>query len=96
MPPCHLINIPYVEAPMCLVLTCVYVGACLCVNVCPCLQYCMCLLCCCVVWLQYDFTSCHGLLFSLMLVLMITGLVLLFTAPFGYVSRAALHLPPTH
>lgn len=44
----------------------------------------------CVSWpnivLQVDFTTCHGLLFSLMMVLMITGLLLFFTAPFGYVS----------
>ncbi|XP_029480149.1 protein lifeguard 2a isoform X1 [Oncorhynchus nerka] len=34
---------------------------------------------------KVDFTSCHGLLFSLMMVLMVTGLLLLFTAPFGYI-----------
>ncbi|CAB1325757.1 unnamed protein product [Coregonus sp. 'balchen'] len=33
---------------------------------------------------KVDFTSCQGLLFSLMMVLMVTGLLLLFTAPFGY------------
>ncbi|XP_051990281.1 protein lifeguard 2-like isoform X1 [Xyrauchen texanus] len=34
---------------------------------------------------RIDFTTCHGLLFSLMMVLMITGLLLFFTAPFGYI-----------
>ncbi|XP_028831207.1 protein lifeguard 2a [Denticeps clupeoides] len=34
---------------------------------------------------KVDFTSCHGLLFSLVMVLMVTGLLLLFTAPFGYI-----------
>uniref|UniRef100_A0A8C9WCC0 Fas apoptotic inhibitory molecule 2a n=1 Tax=Scleropages formosus TaxID=113540 RepID=A0A8C9WCC0_SCLFO len=34
---------------------------------------------------KFDFTSCHGLMFSLMMVLMITGLLLIFTAPFGYI-----------
>ncbi|XP_016300993.1 protein lifeguard 2-like [Sinocyclocheilus anshuiensis] len=34
---------------------------------------------------RVDFTTCHGLLFSLMMVLMITGLLLFFTAPFGYI-----------
>ncbi|XP_012672994.1 protein lifeguard 2a [Clupea harengus] len=34
---------------------------------------------------RVDFTSCHGLLFSLMMVLLVTGLLLLFTAPFGYI-----------
>lgn len=37
---------------------------------------------------QVDFTSRHGLLFSLMMVLMITGLLLIFTVPFGYVSSS--------
>ncbi|XP_006634238.2 protein lifeguard 2a [Lepisosteus oculatus] len=34
---------------------------------------------------KFDFTSCHGLMFSLMMVLLLTGLVLIFTAPFGYI-----------
>ncbi|KAG9348128.1 hypothetical protein JZ751_004158 [Albula glossodonta] len=34
---------------------------------------------------KFDFTSCHGLMFSLMMVLMVTGLLLVFTAPFGYI-----------
>ncbi|XP_036452630.1 protein lifeguard 2a isoform X2 [Colossoma macropomum] len=34
---------------------------------------------------KVDFTSRHGLLFSLMMVLMITGLLLIFTVPFGYI-----------
>ncbi|KAJ8418696.1 hypothetical protein AAFF_G00001950 [Aldrovandia affinis] len=34
---------------------------------------------------KFDFTSCHGLMFSLMMVLMLTGLLLIFTAPFGYI-----------
>ncbi|KAL4623405.1 protein lifeguard 2-like [Arapaima gigas] len=34
---------------------------------------------------KFDFTSCHGLMFSLMMVLMMTGLLLIFTAPFGYI-----------
>ncbi|XP_062337160.1 protein lifeguard 2a [Osmerus eperlanus] len=34
---------------------------------------------------KFDLTSCHGLLFSFMMVLMITGLLLLFTVPFGYI-----------
>ncbi|KAG2458424.1 LFG2 protein, partial [Polypterus senegalus] len=33
---------------------------------------------------KVDFTSCHGLIFSLAMVLFLTGLVLAFTAPFGY------------
>ena len=42
---------------------------------------------------QFDLTSCHGLLFSFMMVLMITGLLLLFTVPFGYVSNYSTHTP---
>ncbi|XP_066572319.1 protein lifeguard 2a isoform X2 [Amia ocellicauda] len=34
---------------------------------------------------KFDFTSCHGLMFSLMMVLLLTGLLLIFTAPFGYI-----------
>uniref|UniRef100_A0A8B9HF75 Fas apoptotic inhibitory molecule 2 n=1 Tax=Astyanax mexicanus TaxID=7994 RepID=A0A8B9HF75_ASTMX len=34
---------------------------------------------------KVDFTSRHGLLFSLLMVLMITGLLLIFTVPFGYI-----------
>ncbi|XP_028659703.1 protein lifeguard 2a isoform X1 [Erpetoichthys calabaricus] len=34
---------------------------------------------------KVDFTSCHGLIFSLAMVLFLTGLVLAFTAPFGYI-----------
>ncbi|XP_041103325.1 protein lifeguard 2a isoform X3 [Polyodon spathula] len=34
---------------------------------------------------KFDFTSCHGLMFSLMMVLLLTGLLLVFTAPFGYI-----------
>ncbi|XP_019899715.1 protein lifeguard 2a isoform X2 [Esox lucius] len=34
---------------------------------------------------KVDFTSYHGLLFSLMMVLMVTGLLLVFTAPYGYI-----------
>ncbi|MCJ8731834.1 hypothetical protein PDJAM_G00203850 [Pangasius djambal] len=34
---------------------------------------------------KVDFTSRHGLLFSLMMVLMFTGLLILSTAPFGYI-----------
>ncbi|XP_067887162.1 protein lifeguard 2a [Heterodontus francisci] len=33
---------------------------------------------------RFDFTSCHGLLFGLMMVLFITGLIMAFTVPFGY------------
>ncbi|KAK6492107.1 protein lifeguard 2, partial [Huso huso] len=34
---------------------------------------------------KFDFTSCHDLMFSLMRVLLLTGLLLVFTAPFGYI-----------
>ncbi|XP_048866363.1 protein lifeguard 2a [Brienomyrus brachyistius] len=34
---------------------------------------------------KFDFTLCHGLIFSLMMVLMMTGLLLVFTVPFGYI-----------
>ncbi|XP_041046306.1 protein lifeguard 2a isoform X2 [Carcharodon carcharias] len=34
--------------------------------------------------LFFDFTSCHGLMFGLMMVLFITGLIMVFTVPFGY------------
>ncbi|XP_067833637.1 protein lifeguard 2a [Heptranchias perlo] len=33
---------------------------------------------------KFDFTSCHGLMFGLMMALFITGLVMVFTVPFGY------------
>uniref|UniRef100_UPI00358E294D protein lifeguard 2-like isoform X1 n=1 Tax=Myxine glutinosa TaxID=7769 RepID=UPI00358E294D len=33
---------------------------------------------------KYDFTSCHGLLYSLLMVVFLTGLVACFTIPFGY------------
>ncbi|XP_035268329.1 protein lifeguard 2a isoform X2 [Anguilla rostrata] len=33
----------------------------------------------------FDFTPCHGLMFSLMMVLMVTSLLLIFIAPFGYI-----------
>ncbi|XP_078397302.1 protein lifeguard 2a isoform X1 [Cetorhinus maximus] len=33
---------------------------------------------------KFDFTSCHGLMFGLMMVLFITGLIMVFTVPFGY------------
>ncbi|XP_048384635.2 protein lifeguard 2a isoform X3 [Stegostoma tigrinum] len=32
----------------------------------------------------FDFTSCHGLMFGLLMVLFITGIVMVFTVPFGY------------
>ncbi|XP_069778745.1 protein lifeguard 2a isoform X3 [Narcine bancroftii] len=34
---------------------------------------------------KIDFTSCHGLLFGLIMGLLLTGLVMAFTVPFGYV-----------
>ncbi|XP_060679925.1 protein lifeguard 2a [Hemiscyllium ocellatum] len=33
---------------------------------------------------RFDFTSCQGLMFGMLMVLFITGIVMVFTAPFGY------------
>ncbi|XP_043923510.1 protein lifeguard 2-like isoform X2 [Protopterus annectens] len=33
---------------------------------------------------KFDFTSCHGLMFALSMTLLLTGLVMAFTIPFGY------------
>ncbi|XP_061411639.1 protein lifeguard 2-like [Lethenteron reissneri] len=34
---------------------------------------------------KFDFTSCHGLMFVLSMALLLTGLVAVFTVPFGYI-----------
>ncbi|XP_006006956.1 protein lifeguard 2a [Latimeria chalumnae] len=34
---------------------------------------------------KFDFTSCHGLMFAVMMALFLTGLVMVFTVPFGYI-----------
>ncbi|XP_051878609.1 protein lifeguard 2a [Pristis pectinata] len=33
---------------------------------------------------KFDFTSCHGLLFGMTMALLMTGLIMAFTVPFGY------------